>query len=163
MPYRWASGFRRETTIGKQFESVALEGVVAGEILRRVILRWRLDLSQPTSAQLDSILRLGYLSLVEWTTGTNPATPMPTTQGLFDDRDILHSDYAFPGPAEQLVGRFGVPGYREVGEVDVEISRRPGTTNGAVWWNWGFPPPGDVAAAVAFSRVWWRVLVETPA
>lgn len=159
----WLNGFVTETVTGRSAFQVPLTSVSSNERLRRTIVKWRLDMSEPTSAQADAVLKYGILSLIEWTEGDPPPTPPIVTSGGFESRDILYSDLAFPGPAVVLVGRFGIPGDGLVGTVDTPVQRDPSPNAGIVWWNWGLGPPGVPGVGVLYHRVWWNILVETVA
>lgn len=161
MAFNWLSGFATETVVGRSAFQVPLTSVSSNERLRRTVVKWRLDMSEPTSAQADAVLKYGVLSLIQWTEGDPPPTPASVTTGNFDSRDILYSDLAFPGPAAVLVGRFGIPGDNLVGTVDTDVSRDPSPNAGIVWWCWGLGPPGVPGVGVLYHRVWWRILVET--
>lgn len=159
MVYTWYSGYTAERQVGHQYDSVPLTSVSSNEVLRRVVLNWRVHVVSQDSSLVFDWLEAGVISLVEFTVGNPPPIPLPVTQGGFDTRDILWSQLEFPGSSAIFTGNWAVPADGISGKVDVEISRRPGPDAGIVWWAWGVAPPG--ASPIGYLRAWWRVLIES--
>lgn len=159
MVYTWFTGYRSDRVTGRSHEEVPLTSISSNEVLRRVVLHWRVQLAVASSDLLADWLEAGVVSLVEFTVGAPPPIPTPVTLGEFDTRDILYSQLEFPGPTGVFVNSHAVPGDNRAGIVDVEVSRRPAPDAGIVWWAWGCGPPGG--AEIGYLRAWWRVLIES--
>lgn len=157
--YTWFNGYRAERLTGQAHEEVPLTSVSSNEVLRRVILYWRIHVVSQDSSLVFDWLEAGVISLVEFTVGNPPPTPDSVTNGVYDTRDILYSQLEFPGSSAIFTGNWAVPADGRSGVVDVEVSRRPGPDAGIVWWSWGVAPPG--ASPIGYLRAWWRVLIES--
>lgn len=159
MVMTWYSGYRAERVTGQAHEEVPLTSVSSNEVLRRVVLQWRVHVSTSDASLVFDWLEAGVISLVQWTEGNPPLFPDSVTTGVYDDRDILWSELAFPGPANVFNGNWMIPADGLSGKVDVAVSRDPAPNAGIVWWCWGVAPPG--ASPIGYLRAWWRVLVES--
>jgi hypothetical protein len=159
MAYTWFTGYRAERQVGQNHEEVPLTSISSNEVLRRVVLFWRIHVVSQDSSLVFDWLEAGVISLVEFTVGNPPPTPQSVTLGEFDTRDILFSQLEFPGSSAIFTGNWAVPANGMSGMVDVEISRRPAPDAGIVWWSWGVAPPG--ASPIGYLRAWWRVLIES--
>lgn len=148
------------TTSGGHQDQVPLTSVSSNEVLRRVIVDYYIDITNPDPEVLITWMQYGVLSLIEATTGSPPPPPDQVGNGLFDYRDILYSQFDTVGNPGIFSGWYRVPGSLDSGHIDVEISRKPGDEPLIIWWNYGLPGFLGAGVEVGFWRCWSRCLLE---
>jgi hypothetical protein len=160
MALAWLSGYYAETAFGQKGEVFLMTEISPAETVRRVIVNWRIELVSSQSGTVAAWYNSGVLSLIQWTVGEIPPFPEEIPLGNFNDRNILYSELAFPGPGGIFTGSDAIPADGLVGKVDTTIARDPGETSGWLWWVWGLPGTDVPGIEAGFPRLWWRVLVD---
>lgn len=157
----WLSGHVPGFAPTRSHDEVPLTSVSSNERLRRVILYAYVNCFAPSSAEEFTLINNGLLSLIQWTSGPIPPTPDPVTDGVFNNRDILHSQMHQLGPSSVRTDMNTFPAPPGLIEVDITPLRGDGIDPGIVWWVWGIPQWTGTDPAYCRATWWFRILLET--